>query len=944
MKRTFSLIIMLCLMFTAVLSQVSTIPYFVPTSHLGALRLIYDPAQGSGGMAQATKCYVHTGVVTSKSNGGWSHTKSSWRAATTPQLTRDGDVWVLDIDSLYKFYGVNPANETILRIAMVFHDGPGGSLEGKTADGSDIFYDLCDESLQVKILTPNNIRKVDGATEQIRVVTSHEADITLYSGSQSLATAHGTELTYDITWSSAIGRYSLEAQAQTAEQTAEHTLDYVVAEASNPVARPEGTREGINYYPDGTGATLVMYCRDKNGVNADNVYLVGDFNGWQIDNTWQMHPDTEEGYFWINVSNLTPGQEYAYQYDVQIGTNTYRVSDAYAPKILDPYDDKYITDIYPGLQAYPEQGSGLVGVLQPGKAQFQWSEETLNFVPADENNLVIYELWLYDFSKQRTIAEATTRLPYLKQLGVNAIELMPVQEFDGNISWGYNPNHFFAPDKAYGTEDDYKTFIDECHKLGIAVLLDVVFNHASGQNPWCRLYWDGNKPKANNPWFNVEAPHPYSVHQDFNHASPQVQNMVKRCLQYWQEEYKVDGYRLDLTKGLTNRKCTESTAANYDAERISYLKAYYDAAKEVNSDVIFIIEHFCAANEENELSAYGLRPWNNINGAFGQVAMGWLKDGDNISGMNKRGWVSFGESHDEERNYYKALKWGNGTLQTSEVDRVERVPLTVAFGMLQPGAKMIWMYGEMGYDVSIDQNGRTGTKPLPENRGYFNNVYRSEAYTKCAQAIRLRTELLPEMFTEGTLTARVGSGLSARTLKYTLGDDALTVVGNFNVKGGTQYSGIATAQPFTKNGVWIDYFTGLPTYVSDVTQTVTLNPGELRIYVYSNIASPITRRLKAPYVTDPAKSIKGIVETALPELNEHNASLFPTLADDHVTLVTDNVPQRVEVFDIRGQKVISMTPTQNITTIRVDALTAGTYIVVVSDVRNQSAARFIKKN
>jgi 1,4-alpha-glucan branching enzyme len=104
----------------------------------------------------------------------------------------------------------------------------------------------------------------------------------------------------------------------------------------------------------------------------------------------------------------------------------------------------------------------------------------------------------------------TDTLNYLSRLGINAVELMPIQEFDGNQSWGYNPSFFFAPDKYYGPEDDLRRFIDSCHGRGIAVILDLVLNHATGNCPLAALYWDGvnNQPAPNNPWFNVTATHP----------------------------------------------------------------------------------------------------------------------------------------------------------------------------------------------------------------------------------------------------------------------------------------------------------------------------------------------------------------------------------------------------------------------------------------------------
>lgn len=83
-----------------------------------------------------------------------------------------------------------------------------------------------------------------------------------------------------------------------------------------------------------------------------------------------------------------------------------------------------------------------------------------------------------------TVRKAIEKIPYLKGLGINAVELMPIMEFNGNNSWGYNTNFYFAPDKAYGTHEDYKEFIDKCHEEGIAVILDIVFNQSDGLHPW----------------------------------------------------------------------------------------------------------------------------------------------------------------------------------------------------------------------------------------------------------------------------------------------------------------------------------------------------------------------------------------------------------------------------------------------------------------------------
>jgi 1,4-alpha-glucan branching enzyme len=156
---------------------------------------------------------------------------------------------------------------------------------------------------------------------------------------------------------------------------------------------------------------------------------------------------------------------------------------------------------------------------------------------------------VYDYTPERSIAGLMKRLDYIENLGVNAIELMPVTEFDGNYNWGYSPNHYFALDKAYGTPEQLKEFVDECHKRGIAVILDMVFNHATGLNPMNKLYPYGTE-LAYNPWFNVNAPHSDNVYEDWNHDFYLTKLMFTRALQYWLKEYKIDGYRMDLSHGL----------------------------------------------------------------------------------------------------------------------------------------------------------------------------------------------------------------------------------------------------------------------------------------------------------------------------------------------------------------------------------------------------------
>lgn len=569
-------------------------------------------------------------------------------------------------------------------------------------------------------------------------------------------------------------------------------------------AMPAGVIEGINVIDNST-VTLVLYDKDLNEKHKDFAYVVGDFNQWTLSNDEksQMYRDDASGCWWITLKGLDANKEYAFQYYVGMKSGeVIRMADAYTEKILDPDHDKYIpASTYTENMTYPEEGRGIVSTFKIQKDNYSW--KVTNFKIANPEQLVIYELLLRDFTSSYDLSGAMSRLSYLKAMGVNAIELMPVQEFDGNDSWGYNPSFFFAMDKAYGTKKMYKEFIDACHAAGMAVILDVVYNHATGNNPLAKLYWEGGKTAKNNPYFNVEAPHPYSVFHDFNHESPLVRKFVKRNLQFLLNEYKIDGFRFDLTKGFTQKQTTESSASNYDASRVAILKDYHAAIKEVKGDAYVILEHFCDSKEENELAADGMHLWRNLNNAYCKAAMGYNTD-SSFGGLYEKtpAWVGFMESHDEERMAFKQTKWGDGILKTELNARMEQLELNTTFFLTVPGPKMVWQFGEMGYDVSIEENGRTGKKPL--HWEYLENADRKELYTVYADLMKLRNDH-PELFSSSAaLTWKVGTSdwNNGRSLLVeSVAGKKLVVVGNFT------HTATDVDFPAT-TGSWKDYFTG----------------------------------------------------------------------------------------------------------------------------------------
>lgn len=611
-------------------------------------------------------------------------------------------------------------------------------------------------------------------------------------------------------------------------------------------ARPEGIVNGIYYGEDGTSVTLCTYAASKTSA-AKHVFLLGDMTDWVLSNDYQLYKDGN--YFWIELKGLEKGKEYRFQYVVERSDGQrVQISDLFSEKVIHPDDSYEPRTVNPDLIDYPRCGAdgGYVTVIQPGKKAYEWSDATLNFKRPNKNNLVIYEMWVYDYTRFRSLQGVLDRLDYLSELGVNAIELMPVTEFDGNYNWGYSPNHYFALDKAYGTPEMLKNFVDECHKRGMAVILDMVFNHATGLNPMNKLYPYGTDLK-NNPWFNVTAPHSDNVYEDWNHGFAPARDMFTRALAYWLTEYKVDGFRMDLSHGL----CSDQKHTS-----VENIRHYYDkGVKAVSPDAYMILEHWGDAmgSERPQLIGYGMMCWNNTNNAYSQLAMGWLKDGDNISDANKDNYVSYCESHDEERNYYKAKTWGNGNIKTDEATRLARVPLTIAFNVLLNGPHMIWQYNELGYDCSINssadnsqisEDNRCSKKKQPESYGWFTEgSLRMAAYQKVAQLIRLRTRLLPSVFEGDPTAVSLGSGKELRTIQW---GDKVFVAGNFSATN--------TVSVSLPSGTWYDYYGQCAAGAS-----YTLQPGELKIFTATKLDLP-----QVPTNFEAYAGLESVINTTAP--------------------------------------------------------------------------------
>ena len=891
MKKYLLIVFSLFLIHTAY-SQVTTVPA-LPTES-DEVTVTFDATQGDKGLMGYTgnDLYAHTGVVTDKSAGLWAYVISPWNVdIPKAKLTSlGGDKWQFKITpNVRAFYGV-PAGEKILKLAFVFRN-TGSTKTGRATGGADIFYTVYDAGLSVSIAQPQKgAIFTSGTSVPVTVNVSNANKLRIFLDNNKIDSTSGT--TYTNTLSGlATGNHTLIAVALSSTGTSlSDTSKFLISQAPSVAALPTGMRPGINYTGDNS-ACLVLYAPGKL-----NTYVIGDFTNWVPDANYQMHITPDGKSFWINITNLTKGTEYGFQYLVD---ETILIPDPYTEKVLDPWNDQSISSAtYPNLKLYPfNKTSGLVSIIQTGQTPYNW--QVTNFTPPAQNKMVVYELLVRDFTDTHNFQGVQSKLDYLQHLGINTIELMPVNEFDGNISWGYNPALYFAPDKYYGPKNDLKALVDECHRRGLAVILDMVLNHSYNNSPFAQLYWDAvnNRPAANNPWYNVTSPNTsYSYGNDFNHESPDTKALVDSVNAFWMQYYHVDGYRFDFTKGFTN---TPGEGTPYDASRIAILKRMGTEIWKRKANAFAILEHFTANSEETELSAAGFMIWGNINSNYAEGAMGY--NDANKSDLTwgsyvARGWssphlMSYMESHDEERQVYKVKTYGSafGTYDT-KVDSItlKRAALCASFFFTIPGPKMIWQFGELGYDYSINYCPSTGlvdatgvcrTDPKPLRWDYYTDPNRLKLFNIYSQLIRLK-QYYPVFSTTDYSTDL--TGVTKSIVLRSPGLNAV-VVGNFGV------TGTIASVTFPSTGTYYDYFSTSSITVSTVNQSFNLNPGEYHIYTNALI-SGITSNPSSPTTSLDVKIYPN------PSSGDGTLEILSTTAGETT----------VDIYTMTGQKVSSI--------------------------------------
>jgi 1,4-alpha-glucan branching enzyme len=294
-------------------------------------------------------------------------------------------------------------------------------------------------------------------------------------------------------------------------------------------AQPVEKHSGMGAVPGTNGVTFRVWA-----PHAEKVYVTGTFNGWS--ETATPLAKEENGYWSTDVSKAKVGDEYRYLIHTPPDWNLPPLSR------IDPYARCVTNSIGNGVIYDPHA--------------FDWGDDAFHM--ATGNELVIYEMHVGTFYVKEeghpgTLDSAVEKLPYLQRLGINAVELMPVAEFAGGFSWGYNPAHPFAVESDYGGPDALKRFVKAAHEHGIAVIVDVVYNHfgPSDLDMWQFDGWSENGKggiyfyndhRSQTPWGETRP----------DYGRGEVRQYLRDNALMWFEEYHADGLRWDAIPYIRN--------------------------------------------------------------------------------------------------------------------------------------------------------------------------------------------------------------------------------------------------------------------------------------------------------------------------------------------------------------------------------------------------------
>ncbi|MBD2089141.1 alpha amylase C-terminal domain-containing protein [Microcoleus sp. FACHB-1515] len=531
--------------------------------------------------------------------------------------------------------------------------------------------------------------------------------------------------------------------------------------------------------------------------------LIGSFSDWK-DTPMEKGKD---GYFRVKV-DLEDG---TYQYKFRVQSKSWFFEPDQWVEVVDPYATDIDNPTQNGL-AHIKDGQRIVDT-------YVWQHDDKP-LPADRE-LVIYEMHVGDFSggeddplARGRYEHVVEKLDYLADLGVNAIELMPVKEYPGDYSWGYNPRYFFATESSYGSTDRLKNLIDECHARGIRVIMDGIFNHSEAESPLTQIdhdYWYHHSPRdPDNNWgpeFN------YELHDENLNINP-AWNFIGDTVRFWINEYHIDGIRYDAARQI----------ANYDfmhwivneAKNAASMKPFYNVAEHIpettsitnvdgpmdgcwhDSFYHCILEHICGDTFDLE----------RLKDAIDAKRQGF---------MGTTNIVNYLTNHDHDR--VLAELGDRGILDEAAFKRIR---LGVAILMTAMGVPLIWMGEEFGEykHKTIEQSKIDWTLLKNDLNQNLHDYYKGLINLRKSNHA-LYTENV-EFFHENP---------DAKVIAYTRWNDEgsrVVVVANFS----DQYLAGYTIPNFPADGVWHEWTGNYDVEAQGSSLMIDLPEYEAKVFVW----------------------------------------------------------------------------------------------------------------
>lgn len=544
----------------------------------------------------------------------------------------------------------------------------------------------------------------------------------------------------------------------------------------------------------------------------DEAALLGSWN------EWQRIPMKKGDDGWWRVAVSLPDGDYEYRFGV--------ISKSYF------MEGEWVTFPDPrGSQLTVMTFENTLGMVRGGKLVPHLHKFRADSEPLPPNDqLVIYEMHVGDFTggpgdegeSKGTFKDVTRKLDYLKELGINAIEIMPVNEFPGERSWGYNPYSLFAVESSYGSATDFAELVDQCHARGIRVIMDVVFNHMHEEAPITKIDYTY--------WFHKENPHPpdqrYGPDLNFEFYDEKLgifpaRKEVTDAVHYWLDHYHIDAFRVDATYLIDNYDLLHHMQNEIFSKIQRELKPFYTIAENLPQDPT-------VAGPNGPLDA----AWHeNFYHQMNAVILATDRMGSQpydldrlICVMNPpcEGFggafnvINYIDNHDKDR-----ILWELGEHAHIFDDAAFR-RLKLGFGLLMtaPGVPMIWMGDEFGeaapktldwqrIDWALLQNER--------NKGLMQHV---------AGLIKLRTST-PALTSNTFEVCGVDHDRGLLAFKrWTDGGSVVMVVANLK----DQYAGEFTFG-WPDNGQWHEYIYDYDVNVDNYSHTDTLGESEVKVYI-----------------------------------------------------------------------------------------------------------------